>query len=411
MKRHLTDEELSSIVNAIEPLKCLQTDIAQQICNKIRKKAMTELKSIEIYPSLIPDLKNEIVRCYYKTQIQAGECVGILTAQSLGERQTQLCLDAFHSTGISISTVVSGVPRFVELLNATKNPKNIITNICFKKSFETITELRKAIGTSIVSLNFGDLVNDDYIVGTEMKEWHTLFQSIYEKTMFTNYLSYTLNQDLLFKYQVNLSQVKEILENTLQDIYCMYSLTTFDIFVKTDDLDETLDDLLKNTHLFGVKDITDILFIKDSKNVWSAQALGNNLQELGLIPVIDFYKTFSNNMWEIYKLLGIEATREFLIQEFLNVISADSYINKQHVDLLVDIMLFNGNILPISRYGVQRSQSGPLTNSSFEKSLDHFLQAGIYGDLETTNGISSSIMCGKPSISGTGLCELIYKTN
>ena len=43
----------------------------------------------------------------------------------------------------SIKTVVSGVPRFSELLNATKNPKLVSCNIYFKEKNNTIKELRK----------------------------------------------------------------------------------------------------------------------------------------------------------------------------------------------------------------------------------------------------------------------------
>ena len=232
------------------------------------------------------------------------------------------------------------------------------------------------------------------------------------------YLSYKLNLQQLFKYSVSLFEAKKKLEKSIDGICCAYSLDEFDVFVDTSkveekEVEEFLSDVvdlsLRGTHLFGVEGITDMMFQRDKRNKWFIQALGYNLEQLGLISIVDFYNTHSNNMWEIYHTLGVEATREFLIQEFLGVVSVDSYINKQHVDLLVDIMLYSGGIKPISRYGVQRSQSGPLTNSSFEKSLDHFLQAGIYGDFETTNGISSAIMCGKPSITGTGLCDLVYK--
>jgi hypothetical protein len=93
----------------------------------------------------------------------------------------------------------------------------------------------------------------------------------------------------------------------------------------------------------------------------------------------------------------------------MNVVSSDgTYINVCHVMLLVDIMTFSGTISSVSRYGIKRAQAGPLAKASFEESLDNFLKAGVFGDVETTNGVSASIMCGKRSKIGTGLCDLLY---
>jgi DNA-directed RNA polymerase beta' subunit len=114
-------------------------------------------------------------------------------------------------------------------------------------------------------------------------------------------------------------------------------------------------------------------------------------------------------MWEIYNLLGIEATRELLIKEFLKVVASDSFINVRHIELLVDTMLYSGTITSISRYGMKKNNSGPLTKSSFETSFDQFLKAGIYSDIETTNGVSASVMLGKRPNTGTGICDLLYK--
>jgi hypothetical protein len=114
-------------------------------------------------------------------------------------------------------------------------------------------------------------------------------------------------------------------------------------------------------------------------------------------------------MWDIYESLGIEAARQFLIDEFMNVVSSDgTYINICHVMLLVDLMTFSGSISSISRYGIKRDQAGPLAKASFEESLDNFLKAGVFGDVESTKGVSASIMCGKRSKIGSGLCDLLY---
>ena len=117
-------------------------------------------------------------------------------------------------------------------------------------------------------------------------------------------------------------------------------------------------------------------------------------------------------MWEIYEICGIEATRQFLIDEYKNVVSSDgTYINERHIKILVDLMTQHGIICSISRYGMKKDNSGPIAKASFEQSLDNFIKAGFYGEVEKLNSISSNILCGKKSNIGTGLCDLLQNFN
>jgi hypothetical protein len=59
----------------------------------------------------------------HSTIIQPGTNVGILAAQAVGEKSTQMTLNSFHSAGLAMETVVSGVARCSELINVTSNPK------------------------------------------------------------------------------------------------------------------------------------------------------------------------------------------------------------------------------------------------------------------------------------------------
>ena len=56
---------------------------------------------------------------------------------------------------------------------------------------------------------------------------------------------------------------------------------------------------------------------------------------------------------------------------------------------------------------MKKNQCGPLAKASFEECLDNFLKAGVFGETESTKGVSASIMCGKRSQIGTGLSDII----
>lgn len=53
----------------------------------------------------------------------AGEMVGTVAAQSIGEPTTQMTLNTFHFAGVSAKNVTLGVPRLTEIINIAKNIK------------------------------------------------------------------------------------------------------------------------------------------------------------------------------------------------------------------------------------------------------------------------------------------------
>ena len=82
-------------------------------------------------------------------------------------------------------------------------------------------------------------------------------------------------------------------------------------------------------------------------------------------------------------------------------------INRCHIQLLAEKMTYTGTIASISRYTMRNEECGPMSKASFEESMDNFLKAGAYGQIETTNGVSASIICGKRAMIGTGICDLM----
>ena len=68
-------------------------------------------------------LIEEIEHKFYQALAQAGESIGSIAAQSIGEPTTQMTLNTFHLAGVSDKNVTLGVPRLQELLDYSKNIK------------------------------------------------------------------------------------------------------------------------------------------------------------------------------------------------------------------------------------------------------------------------------------------------
>ncbi len=58
--------------------------------------------------------------------VGAGEAVGIIAAQSIGEPGTQLTMRTFHTGGVAGGDITQGLPRVEELFEARK-PKKMAT--------------------------------------------------------------------------------------------------------------------------------------------------------------------------------------------------------------------------------------------------------------------------------------------
>lgn len=419
ISRKLTQTEIEYIMSDIKINNSIPFDIKYSIEKNLKNNLREQIDDSVLITNeeSVNLIRKEIEFNYTNSQIQPGESVGVITGESIGERQTQMTLNTFHSAGLAINTVLTGVPRFSELLNATKDPKATTCNIFFNKKINSITELREIISNKIKQINFGDIVTTySLFTKCEPEDWYDEYKILYDD-LFTHYnlgIKFSINEDVLFENNICITDVVNIIQNYVDE--CIFTTDQIHVFINPSDeyssiffLNEIVYNELMNIKISGIENLTDVFFIQEKeKETWSITTNGSNLIELFKLDFIDKHNTVCNNMWEIFELFGIEAARQFLIDEFKNVVSSDgTYINDRHIKILVDVMTQHGVICSVSRYGMKKDKSGPLAKASFEQSLDNFIKAGIYCDKETMKGVSANIMCGNKTKIGTGMCELL----
>lgn len=139
---------------------------------------------------------------------------------------------------------------------------------------------------------------------------------------------------------------------------------------------------------------------------WILYTNGSNFLEVMNHPSVDGTRLTSNNVWEIYENLGIEATRTVLFNELLGLFE-EAYVNSRHLLLLVDVMTAKGKLMPIDRYGINKNDIGPLAKACFEETEDILLRAAIYGELDPVVGVSANIMMGQPFRGGTAFSQIL----
>ena len=69
-----------------------------------------------------------------KKNIDYGEAVGVIAAQSLGEPGTQMTMRTFHYAGVA-EHVPLGLPRMIELVDAKRVPKKAFMDIYLTKDY------------------------------------------------------------------------------------------------------------------------------------------------------------------------------------------------------------------------------------------------------------------------------------
>ena len=350
--------------------------------------------------------------------------------------------DTFHKAGQSEKTMTSGVPRFQELINATKKPKIVNHKIFMKNKVKNLEELREVVGHNIVGITLKEITTEiDVCVEKKEEDWYKMFKLVYgnKSEDYESCLKIKFNIDKLYRYKITLNDIADRIEKKYEDLCCVFSplhLAQIDVYIKTEEIDldenilfinqenkiqiyieECVKETLEKLNLFGIKGIGEIFFIEND-NEWIVETNGinsrtissqyKNFKNLLALDIVDELKTISNNVWDIYEVLGVEAARQFLIDEFMSIMEG---INSCHASLLVDRMTYGGSISSITRYTMKKEDIGPFGKASFEETMDNFINAASRGEIEPTKGVSASIICGKRARVGTGMCGLQIDLN
>jgi len=181
------------------------------------------------------------------------------------------------------------------------------------------------------------------------------------------------------------------------------------------------DTLLNNIVLRGINGIANVIprklqnmVVKDEskyarKDVWVLDTTGTNLLETLALDFIDNTRTISNDIKEVFDVLGIEAARQIIYNEMNDVMefSGGVYINYHHVSLLCDRMTCTKDMVSIFRSGILNDDIGPIAKGTFEVHTAVFLDAARHGEFDHMRGVSANVMCGQFGYYGTNAFNVV----
>lgn len=404
-------------------------------------------------------LMEMIVVTHMKSWVQPGDQVGIIAAQSIGEPATQMTLNTFHQAGVaSKSAVTRGVPRLRELLKVTQNPKATSLTIYLKPEFrnnkekarEVVQDLELTVLRNITnkvgiywdSDDANTIIEED----KELMHFYKLFEegvmeeTKEEKESLSKWvLRLELNREEMFNRNISIQEVVFVIKTQMNDeiniVYSDYNSDKLVMRIRLPDKEKrdkdtatSMDEfaslkkfqnkLLNSIVIRGFPGIKAVTFREDKQFVEKTEEKyeqvkqyvldtdGSNFIKVMNHPAVDGTRLYSTNVWDVYEVLGIEATRSILFNE-INGLFESVGVNYRHLCLLCDVMTRFGKLMSIDRYGINKNDIGTLAKASFEETEKILLKAALFGEVDPVTGVSANIMMGQPIRGGTAFSQIL----
>jgi DNA-directed RNA polymerase subunit A" len=164
---------------------------------------------------------------------------------------------------------------------------------------------------------------------------------------------------------------------------------------------------IREVRVKGINDVTHVVIRKEGDE-FVLLTEGSNLQEALEVEGVNPHRIYTNNLREIYTVLGIEATRNGIVLEAMNVLKEQGLdVDVRHILLVADMMTADGAIRQIGRHGISGAKNSALARAAFEVTIKHLLGAGIAGTRDPLKGITENVILGQLIPLGTGSIDLL----
>ncbi|MFP3157017.1 MAG: DNA-directed RNA polymerase subunit A'', partial [Caldivirga sp.] len=136
---------------------------------KLVNELLNRLSNLRISGRQLERVMKAVVAEYYKSVIDPGEAIGIITAQSVGEPSTQMILRTFHYAGLREFSMALGLPRLIEIIDARRKPQVPRMTIYLKPEYAHSEEKAHEVAKKIQAItieNVAKSIDIDYFNST-----------------------------------------------------------------------------------------------------------------------------------------------------------------------------------------------------------------------------------------------------
>lgn len=366
--------------------------------NKLPNSLLEEVKTHlppKCTAAKLKKILEKVLAEYEYTKAHPGESVGLVAAESIGEPGTQMTLNTFHFAGVAEMQVTTGLPRLIEVLDGRKTISTASMDLYLVEPYSKGKDIKK-IAESLKQTTLGEFSKEITI------------------DLASSRLVIKLSPARLKSRELTPAKIVKGLTRLAKSFN--FTAEKDSIIIKPSGKDDDpntlykLKEKIKKVYVSGIKGVTQVLPVKKDDEYMIITA-GSNLKEAFKDPRIDKTRSISNDLYEIQKLFGVEATRQAIINEILKVIDSQGLnVDIRHFMLVADTMCTSGQVLGINRYGIVKEKPSVLARASFETPIKHIINASISGEVDPLNSVIENVMLNQPVPTGTGLPGLITKT-
>ncbi len=354
------------------------------------------LKDKKVSDAKLRKILEQTVAEYVEAKVHAGECVGLVAAESIGEPGTQMTLNTFHFAGVAEMNITLGLPRIIEILDGRKKITTPMIEIYLKKPYSTgknIKELAQSIKETKV-----EEISDEFLI------------SLVEST-----ITIILDKIKIKELEITPANIAAAISKQSKGFSVKVDKEGSSIILKSRSKEESLNDVykakekVKEVRVKGIKSISQVLPVKRGEEFVIITA-GSNLKDILQLDEVDTFRTTTNNLSEIQDVFGIEAARQAIVDEVSKVIENQGLnVDVRHIMLVADTMCVSGFVKGITRYGIVSEKASVLARASFETPIKHIINAALIGEVDNLNSVVENVMLNQPVPVGTGLPSLITK--
>jgi len=369
------------------------------------RRIVSALQDLKVeYDGTVRDASENIVEFMYgndgkdvsklhlkEDNVEPGEAVGVVTAQSFGEASTQMVLNVFHFAGVAQMQITQGLPRLIEILDARKQPSTPLMELYLDKEHNT-EEGARAIAERVKEVKLREIISELNVdFGNKKIEMQFDAKALKRTHIAQTKIVEVLGESKKFKVQTHGTKV--VLMCPDLDFKKIYKLK----------------EKLKEFVVSGVKGIEQVMVTKKERD-YVILTKGSNIREVLEVKGINTEKVFSNDVHDVEMVLGIEAARQTIVNEIKNVLQAQGLdINHRHLELVADAMTSSGVVKGVTRMGIITDKASVLARATFETPDKQFINATIKGAKDELNSVVENILINQPIPVGTGLPGLLVK--
>lgn len=360
------------------------------LINEIRDAAVSAKVTSDEFESIM----KEVTKRVEYAQVEPGEAVGVVAAQSMGEPSTQMTMRTFHYAGVAELNVTLGLPRIMEIVDARKQPSTPMMSLFLTEDIREAREKVREIANVVGAVNLSDVVDRT------------------ETSLMDYSLTFKLDKEAMKTKGLDVEEIIKRLSKSKLEV--TDSGASFIVLkAKAQELRELRKLMTKAlaVHIKGIKGVERAV-VKKEGSEYVIYTEGSNLKEAFKIPGIDKSRSKSNDILEIERVLGIEAARGAIIAEILETLNEQGLrVDIRHIMLIASAMTVTGTIRAIGRHGISGKKPSVLARAAFEITVDNLLMAGVKGEYEELDGVVKNVIVGQPIHLGTGMVELAMAMN